>query len=192
MCSTSLSFDFSYICKRRSHSCHMFYVCAGCMCFLKELARACLALCYWRGLVEKSVWLVDLRWKKEVRNAAATPRAQHGGTAMWNCMHVYERVFMCVHLCMCICVCLHGLYLYFYCILAPWTPVSAFVTFSHFLSHYLSICLPGFQSLLWKVDISSVFSCSWFTLVVAPVLINLQGALLLKDPPGFFFFTLLA
>lgn len=89
-----------------------------------------------------SVWLLDPRWKAEVRNAAATPK--HSMVAL-----LCECVCICISVCLCLCL-LHWLWIY-----------------SQTLNPQTKICL-RMESVSWFVflqylcslDLCSIFS-SW-------------------------------
>lgn len=85
----------------RSHSCNCF-----CFCTCnKRGSRSLLGCVLLKRLgFKKSVWLLDLRWKAEVRNAAATPK--HSMVALL-CVCVGVGVCPCVcwSVCACIFVC---------------------------------------------------------------------------------------
>lgn len=106
-------------------------------------------------------WKVSLVTGSEMkgRGQERHSQAQHGDIAMWNCVHVFYSLSVRVLL------------------FAEW--MSLFV----FNSICASWSFP--RSLLCKVQVISLAFLAFpgFSFYV-PVLIHLQGALLLKDPPG--------
>lgn len=146
----------------------------------------------WRGWVEKSVWLLDRRWKAEVRKAAVIPSMLSCASAVRQC------VYVCVLVCLCIFVCRVSVLICIFAVCVELCAVSTFTTFffsSPMALVQILLCVMVFVFLLlgaWygnstvmsPASLVSRSSCAWFLHLLLLFLINLQGALLLKDPPG--------
>lgn len=126
-------------------------------------------------------WKVSLVTGSEMKGRGqercSHSQAQHGGIAVWNCVHIY--ICLCMHVRVCLCMYILSaqrvswfVFLLYLCSLNRCV-FSAFATFSLLVSSCLSavfavlqsVCLLGPWRLLWKVDCNILSISSRYLLV---------------------------